>query len=386
MLVIIGMMKEEQKKRYTEDKKIRKGSMTVARGSLGHIQTIYTGSDPPGTLGSTGPSISPHRPDSGFRSRTRSPLEPSSSEHSADSHHRQWRQNGHGRAKNLHNDQASDFDDPRVIGSQKQSQRKHYPPINSVVKSKSHSPPSHSEGESEEDGTCLQGLPYFSQSEKEEEKGTSGCDTCMFVVGGRTIVQRRNPCLSDIQEDDQHYSDTERDGAVLPPQVPRAVAADHENIHSSRHPESPDEHRTLTQVNDGPCSNQPHSRVLRIHKIDVNPRQHAAKSDASSMQSSPPISIPSRKIMSALKPKITPEQKSCVSSSSEQSSDTTTSSLADGDSDNGQSAHSSVASQPKVLQHPSKWRRLKEYIMSSVQEAEHDQTAASTPGLGLRML
>lgn len=360
-------MKEEQKKRYTEDKNLKsmKG-MTSARGSFGHVQTIYTGSDPqttPVTLGSTGPSS---RPDSGFRSRTRSPLEPSSSEQSTESHW--W-----GRDRALHNDQASNFNDPGVMGHQ-EPQRKQYPVMNSVIKGKSHSLP-HSRSEEGTHPCGPRRLSRSSQIDVGEERGTIGCGGRMFVGGGRAMVQHSDPYLSDIQEDDRQYSDTEKDGAG------GMAAADHESIHCSRQ-SGPDEHRTLTQVRDNPISTEPLS--LRTHRINVRTPQCAAKPDVPSMQSSPPISIPSRKHISAAK--VAPEQRSSGSSSSEQSSFSSTPSSGDGDSDNSLSADKSVATQPKVLQHPSKWKRFKEYIVSSVQETDSDQTATSAPALGVKML
>lgn len=406
-------MEEEQKKRYAERKKLKKG-MTGTRfsGSFNNIHTIYTGSDPtPTTLGSTGPSGSPHRPDSGFRSQTRTPLEPSSGELSVEGH----RQSGRRKDsfdKTSRNQQASDFNDPCIMGLQEQSRRKHYPVIDSVIKSKPH--------KNEEEGTngaqvlSLHEHPQRKQypeidSIMVEEEGTLGGDGVIFVGGGRAMMQRRNPFivqLSVVQEDDRQYSDTEKDGARLPPE-----AADHENMHYSKkshmkelkvltqvaggpsssiepcsHKEShthgmDSKHRSLMQVMGSPGSTIVTNEPQHTHRIDVCTRQRA-NSDTSTIQSSPPIRIPSRRRIS------TPELRSSGSSSSEPSSSgpSSTSSSPDRDLDATQGDHSSVATQPKfkVLHFPSKWERLKKYILSSLHPEESREEQSST--LGLKIL
>lgn len=241
-------MEEEQKKRYTEDKKSKKGR-TGTHGSFNHVQTIYTGSDPrttPTTLDSTCPSSSSHRPDSGFRSRTHTPQEPSSGERSVDSH----RQSG-GRKDGPRNDQASNFDDPHVMGQQER--RKQYSVINSVTKSKRKPSKMEEEGEEEINDDRLLALPEQSHrmwdpiDSEVEEEGTIG-GSRMFVGSGRAMVQNRGPFiarLSVVPEDDCQYSDAEKDGtktSLLP------SAADHENVHRSGSRSLVKEHRSLTQV------------------------------------------------------------------------------------------------------------------------------------------
>lgn len=276
--------------------------MAGTRGSFSHVHTIYTGSNPQ-TTPSTGPCS---HPDSGFHSRTRSPLEPSSSEQSTENNQQSATT---GRARILHNNQASDFNDPSVIGHQGPPQQKQYPVLNSVVKSKPRSPPS----EEEEKGTHDGG---FSQMGKEEEGiGYSG----RLFVGG--MVQHRD-YLSDIQEDDYRSSDREKDGGVLPP---------------------PSVQQYTGLAEPGPGS----SEYQSDHGLHPSPTE-----------SSPPISIPLRK-------KVTPE-----SNLSEQSS--LTSSIASSNSVNWdlENSHNNVATQPKKLQRPSKWKRFKEYIMNGVEGME----------------
>lgn len=313
-----GLMEEEQKKQYAERRKLMRGSGPT-----------------PTTLDSTGRSSSFSQPDSGFRSRPRTPLGSSSGDLSSDGH-KQGRQRKESMGRSIRNHLASDFNSPLVTGLQGQ-ERKYYPAISSVIKPK----------------TPLNGGGERKEEEEEREVGTRVLN----------LQQCRNPFaipqLSAVIEDDhQVHSDTEKDGAQL---VPEQNCRHHgRKSHKKHHRQklshehwTDSEHRPLIQIMEIPSSSNEPQKLLHTHRINVCPKQHTFF-DTSNLQSSPPITIPS----------------SSGSSSSDQSSSgvsALTSTSSSGEPESTQRERSSVASEPKVLHSPqSKWERFKSFIWSNL--------------------
>lgn len=315
------------------------------------VSTIYTGSDPrttPTTFESTCPSqYSTHRPDSGFRSRTRTPSVQSSGESCTS-----------GVQERLPSQVlpvASNFNLPHVLGQQQQLPRMPYPVYNSVVTTKKE-----------------EILPPMS----------SGGD--YRLVSGGVMVPCKYQYPDIIEVDENQLSDVEKDDSRM-----STVRKSHHSVRSvaslRERGNGGDSHRTLQQVTE--CSPhvsnvddlQPLARYRRVtESCRACPQGcHTYPQATGGNSSSPPIDIPSKHTQGTnpasrmAELQIQLEPKSSLSDRSISSSGSFTSlSLSDTHAENGQHGPRVAATTPKVLRHPTMWDRLKagvkNFIVSNI--------------------